>query len=72
MVIDSTENFANSYSETLQRWNANFQQNWNQIKEIGFDLRFKKIWELYLLYCQYGFKNDLIAVHHITLKQSPK
>lgn len=71
MVMDNTENFALSYSETLRRWNVDFQNNWEKIAKFGFDEHFKRVWELYFVYCEYGFKNNLIGVNQITLKQSP-
>lgn len=71
LLVDNTENFSQSYAETLHRWNKNFQENWKKIAQLGFDEHFKRVWELYLVYCEYGFKNELIGIHHITLKQSP-
>ena len=31
------------------------QRAWPRIKALGFDERFKRMWEYYLAYCQVGF-----------------
>lgn len=70
LIIESTENFSLSYAETLRRWKVVFKERWSDIKKLGFDEYFKRVWVLYFVYCQYGFQNNLIGVHHILLKPS--
>lgn len=54
--------FGQDYARTLELWNANFQAAWPKIEKIGFDDRFKRIWELYLCYCMAGFRAGTINV----------
>ncbi|WP_417782606.1 class I SAM-dependent methyltransferase [Terasakiella pusilla] len=54
--------FGQSYAKTCELWQKNFQHNWNEIKPMGFDDRFKKMWEYYLSYCEAGFKAGTIDV----------
>jgi cyclopropane-fatty-acyl-phospholipid synthase len=49
------EFFGDSYARTLKQWNARFQDAWPKIKMLGFDERFRRMWEYYLAYCQVGF-----------------
>ena len=35
----------------------NLIRKWNLIKDQGFDLTFKRMWEFYLSYCEAGFKS---------------
>ena len=49
------KNYKNSYAKTLNEWNNKFQESWPKISSLGFNLRFKKMWEYYLSYCEVGF-----------------
>jgi cyclopropane-fatty-acyl-phospholipid synthase len=56
------EHFGESYARTLEHWQQRFQKAWPKIKSLGFDERFKRMWEYYLAYCQAGFETDVISV----------
>ncbi len=58
----SREFFGASYARTLSEWQRRFQDAWPRIKPLGFDDRFKRMWEYYLAYCQAGFETGLINV----------
>jgi|GEM_PF-1079896 len=47
MVTEMLE-FGDSYSETLRRWYKDFNQSWSQIEPLGFDDRFRRMWNFYL------------------------
>tara|TARA_R110000868_G_scaffold64724_1_gene194315 strand:+ start:10230 stop:11474 length:1245 start_codon:yes stop_codon:yes gene_type:complete len=49
--------FGDDYAETLHRWHASFNAAWPQIRELGFDDRFARIWRFYLAYCEAGFRS---------------
>ena len=54
--------FGPSYAKTCEIWQKNFQHAWDDIKPLGFDTRFKRMWEYYLSYCEAGFKAGTIDV----------
>jgi cyclopropane-fatty-acyl-phospholipid synthase len=54
--------FGASYAKTCEIWQKNFQHAWDDIKPLGFDARFKRMWEYYLSYCEAGFKAGSIDV----------
>ena len=56
------EFFGNGYARTLEEWRTRFQDAWPQIEALGFDQRFKRMWEYYLAYCQVGFESGAITV----------
>jgi len=68
LQLDSVELFADSYARTLAEWQRRFQNAWPAIRELGFDTRFKRMWEYYLAYCQVGFESgDLdVALYRIS------
>ena len=63
------QNFKNSYAKTLQIWNNKFQNSWPEIANQGFSIRFKKMWEYYLSYCEVGFLTGATDVSQFILKK---
>ncbi len=62
LKLTDTMAFANSYAETLGIWQRRFQHAWPRIRDLGFDGRFKRMWEFYLAYCEAGFRTGSIDV----------
>ncbi|MCE7997971.1 MAG: class I SAM-dependent methyltransferase [Rhodobiaceae bacterium] len=65
----STE-FGLDYAETLARWRDRFLAAWPEISELGFDERFRRMWEYYLAYCEAGFRSGNVDVTQLTLSRS--
>ena len=40
---------------TLARWRERFRRRRRALRELGYDERFRRLWELYLSYCEGGF-----------------
>jgi cyclopropane-fatty-acyl-phospholipid synthase len=55
------------YPETLRRWRANVEANAAELQRLGYDERFRRIWRLYLAYCEAGFTERRISVLQIGL-----
>jgi cyclopropane-fatty-acyl-phospholipid synthase len=49
------------YGETLLRWREAFVEQASAAEEIGYDLRFRRTWELYLAYVEAGFRECRIG-----------
>ena len=62
LSLSALENFGTSYARTLAEWNQRFQRAWTDIAPLGFDTRFKRMWEYYLAYCEAGFRAGTIDV----------
>ena len=60
LKFNAYNSYANHYSETLIIWRKEFNKKWDLIKNQGFDVTFKKMWEFYLSYCEAGFKSKNI------------
>jgi cyclopropane-fatty-acyl-phospholipid synthase len=58
----SSEFFGNSYALTLAEWHRRFLEAWPAIKALGFDERFRRMWEYYLAYCRLGFEIGVLDV----------
>ncbi|MDC0476305.1 cyclopropane-fatty-acyl-phospholipid synthase family protein [Alphaproteobacteria bacterium] len=59
--------YASDYARTLQEWRARFLAAWPALAGDKFDYRFKRMWELYLAYCEGGFRAGIIDVKQILL-----
>lgn len=57
--------FPQDYARTLKLWRARFRDAWEQVRPLGFDERFKRMWEFYLHYCEAGFREEFIDVRQI-------
>jgi cyclopropane-fatty-acyl-phospholipid synthase len=62
LQLVSSEFFADGYARTLAEWHRRFLDAWPSIEALGFDLRFKRMWEYYLAYCRLGFEIDALDV----------
>ena len=68
LTINSYISYANHYANTLKIWREEFNKKWNLIKNQGFDLTFKRMWEFYLSYCEAGFKSKNIDLIQFSLQ----
>jgi cyclopropane-fatty-acyl-phospholipid synthase len=68
-VVKSIE-FGQSYSQTLRRWHDTFNAKWDQAAELGFDDRFRRMWNFYLTSCAATFESGNCDVTQITIANS--
>ncbi len=61
--------FGLDYAETLRRWRSAFLANAPQVRELGFDERFMRIWQFYLCYCEAAFMQRNTDVVQFTLRR---
>ena len=59
--------FGPDYAETLRRWRADFHARLDEVRALGFDDRFVRIWEFYLCYCEAAFDMGNTHVVQYTL-----
>ena len=68
LTVNSYISYADHYADTLSIWRDEFNKKWNLIKDQGFDLTFKRMWEFYLSYCEAGFKSKNIDLIQFSLQ----
>ena len=61
--------FGKSYSQTLRRWFDVFNDQWDTINDMGFDDRFRRMWNFYLTSCAATFESGNCDVTQITLQK---
>jgi cyclopropane-fatty-acyl-phospholipid synthase len=67
LAVAHEETFGLSYAETLAEWRRRFHAARDEIAPLGFDDRFRRLWDYYLAYCEAGFREGTIDVGLYTL-----
>ncbi|MEP4196078.1 MAG: cyclopropane-fatty-acyl-phospholipid synthase family protein [Aliishimia sp.] len=67
--VEKSIEFGQSYSLTLRRWHQTFNEKWDHIAEMGFDARFRRMWNFYLTSCAATFESANCDVTQITIKR---
>ena len=65
LPIVSDAGFALDYARTLAIWRERFEAAWKEIAPLGFDERFRRLWNYYLTYCEVGFTTANIDVRQM-------
>jgi cyclopropane-fatty-acyl-phospholipid synthase len=67
LQVKGSIEFGASYSLTLRRWHETFSDRWTDVRKMGFDDRFKRMWEFYLASCAGAFDGGNCDVTQITV-----
>ncbi len=67
MRLEQNQMFGLDYAATLSKWMQNFNGAWQDIKPLGFDERFHRLWQFYLAYCEAGFRTGRTDVGQFVL-----
>jgi cyclopropane-fatty-acyl-phospholipid synthase len=67
LTWSNVSHFALDYARTLDDWSQSFEARWNEISELGFDARFRRLWLYYLGYCEAGFRSGRTDVLQVAL-----
>ena len=63
------DEFGAHYAETLRRWRANFEDQLDHVRGLGFDERFIRMWRYYLCYCEAAFMERQIHLVQMLFAQ---
>ena len=67
-VVDEFS-FGQDYARTLKLWHEQFAAQQAHVMQLGFDMRFIRIWEFYLAYCEAAFTEANTDVVQYTLRK---
>jgi cyclopropane-fatty-acyl-phospholipid synthase len=56
------DDFTPHYAETLKRWRENAEAAAGDLDASGYDERFRRLWRMYLCYCEAGFAERRIGL----------
>ena len=69
LIVEDVYEFGQDYQKTLCLWHQKFNQHLQEIKQQGFDEKFIRLWNLYLMYCAAGFAEKSTDVVQFTLSK---
>lgn len=69
LAVEKSVEFGKSYDITLRRWHETFNEKWDQIAALGFDERFRRMWNFYLTSCAATFDSGNCDVTQITVRK---
>ncbi len=70
LAVNESQSFGIDYADTLRQWHQRFIDQWGEISKLGFDSKFKKLWEFYLSYCEAGFRSGSTDVVQVALSKA--
>ncbi|HEV7652308.1 MAG TPA: cyclopropane-fatty-acyl-phospholipid synthase family protein [Actinophytocola sp.] len=68
LAITARRRLGEHYARTLRLWRARFASAADRVSELGFDETFRRLWELYLAYCEAGFRAGYLDVWQFGLQ----
>jgi cyclopropane-fatty-acyl-phospholipid synthase len=60
LLLTSIEDIGPHYARTLRAWRENFVANLDEVRALGFDERFVRMWDYYLSVCEAGFATGIL------------
>lgn len=63
--LNHLEEFTEDYAKTLNIWHENFENKLPEVKKLGFDNYFIRMWKMYLNYCEAAFITRNINLHQL-------
>lgn len=67
MVMVGMHEIGIDYAKTLDAWRRRFLGKLDQVRALGFDDTFIRMWNYYLCYCQGGFEERIIGTAQVLL-----
>ena len=67
MQMSNLRDITRDYADTLQVWHEGFLEKLDQVRDMGFDDRFIRMWRYYLSYCEGGFRERIIGTYQISM-----
>jgi cyclopropane-fatty-acyl-phospholipid synthase len=69
LLVRRADDIAPSYVRTLQAWRAAFHARLDEVRAMGFDERFIRMWDFYLSISEAGFATGLTQDQQIVLEK---
>ena len=70
LLIRGTTDIADSYALTLRAWRERFMARLDEVRALGFDERFIRMWEYYLALSEAGFATGISQDQQIVLEKA--
>lgn len=71
LIIRDVHDIGLDYARTLNDWRTRFLDSAQQLEELGYDEKFRRLWEYYLGYCEGGFLERRISTVQLLVSKTP-
>ena len=65
--VQGLEEIGPHYAETLRQWRETFHARIDEVRALGYDERFVRIWDYYLSFCEAGFRERILRDVQVVL-----
>jgi cyclopropane-fatty-acyl-phospholipid synthase len=69
MQLSHLEDIGKHYALTLNEWRRRFLEHLADVRQLGFDERFVRMWDYYLAYCEGAFRERYISDVQLVLSK---
>lgn len=70
LVVTDQAFFGKHYAKTLLHWSRRFSRVSTEVRKLGFEERFVRLWEYYLAYCYAGFESKQLELMQVRLERT--
>jgi cyclopropane-fatty-acyl-phospholipid synthase len=70
LIITDTHTFGNDYARTLEHWRTQFEHKLAEVRALGFDEKFIRLWRFYLTCCIASFTVGRTNVMQVELSHA--
>ncbi|MCG9596825.1 cyclopropane-fatty-acyl-phospholipid synthase family protein [Vibrio sp. Isolate25] len=70
LVLRNLFDIGLDYANTLKEWHARFVASERDVRQLGFDETFIRMWKYYFCYCEGGFRARSISTVHMTFQKA--
>jgi cyclopropane-fatty-acyl-phospholipid synthase len=70
LLLTGVQDIRDSYARTLKTWRENFFEHIDEVREMGFDDRFIRMWDYYLSISEAGFRTGMTQDLQIAFQKS--
>jgi cyclopropane-fatty-acyl-phospholipid synthase len=65
--VKNAESIGQHYAKTLSLWRERFFRRLAEVRELGFDERFTRMWDFYLGWCEGAFRERYVDAAQIVM-----
>jgi cyclopropane-fatty-acyl-phospholipid synthase len=69
LILTDTENISTHYAKTLSLWRERFFQRLMDVRRMGFDERFQRMWDFYLGWSEGAFLEQYIGAAQLIISK---
>jgi cyclopropane-fatty-acyl-phospholipid synthase len=69
LVVHEIHDIGLHYARTLHDWRQAFEHSWEELKTLGYNEEFKRLWLFYFSYCEGAFRERVISTHHLVARK---